>query len=143
MTRLRKILVGAGVALVIAQVIPVSRTNPPVESEVPASPEVRQILRRACYDCHSNETVWPGYAYVAPVSWLIASDVLRGRRHMNFSTWNRLSADEQAKHFREAWEQVSEGEMPLGIYLPLHPEARLTDADKAALEAWSKSGGSR
>lgn len=139
MTLIRKFLVGGAIALVGAQVIPVSRTNPPVEAEVPASPEVRQILRRACYDCHSNETVWPGYAYVAPFSWLIASDVNRGRNHVNFSTWNRYSPADRAEHLADVWDEVSQGEMPLAIYLPLHPEARLSDADKAALEAWSQA----
>jgi hypothetical protein len=135
----RKLVVGAGLALVLAQLIPVARTNPPVESEVPAPANVRAILERSCYDCHSNKTVWPKYAYVAPASWLVAFDVHRGRNHMNFSTWNRYSRQEQAKHLEEVWEQVSSGEMPLGTYLPFHPEARLSDSDKAALKAWSES----
>jgi hypothetical protein len=137
MTFAKKLVLGVGVALVAAQLSPVNRTNPPVETEVPAPANVREILKRSCYDCHSNETVWPGYAYVAPMSWLVAFDVRRGRHHMNFSTWNRYSPDEQVRHLEDVWEQVSAGEMPLGIYLPLHPEANLSDADKAALKAWS------
>jgi len=110
---------------------------------VPASPEVRAVLRRACYDCHSNETVWPWYSKVAPSSWLVSSDVLSGRRHMNFSTWNRRTAERQAEALRQAWEEVEAGEMPLWYYMPLHPEARLTDADKALLRAWSRGEGGR
>jgi hypothetical protein len=139
MASIRQIAVWGGLALVATQLIPVPRANPPVETEVPASPEVRQILRRACYDCHSNETIWPGYAYVAPVSWLVAFDVSRGRNHLNFSTWNRYTPAEQADHRHDVWEEVSEGEMPLAIYLPLHPQARLTDPDKAALKAWAET----
>lgn len=138
MTRWRKVLIGGAAALVLAQLVPVPRTNPPVELEVPASADVRQILRRACYDCHSNETVWPAYARVAPVSWLVANDVARGRRHLNFSTWNRVTPAKQSELLGEVWKEVSEGEMPMGIYLPLHPEARLTDADKATLKAWTE-----
>jgi hypothetical protein len=126
------------VAFVIIQFVPVDRSNPPVEGEVPASPEVKQILRRACYDCHSNETVWPWYSRVAPVSWLIARDVHEGREHLNFSTWDRISTQEQVEAMHESWEDVAEGEMPLWYYLPPHPEARLTDQDRAALRRWKE-----
>ena len=119
--------------------MPITRTNPAVEERVPAPPDVEAILRRSCADCHSNETVWPWYSNVAPVSWLVANDVNRARRHLNLSTWNRLSpADRQeaAEHIRE---EVLEGEMPLAIYLPLHPEARLSDADKKLIENWTRT----
>ncbi len=77
------------IALVAIQLVPVDRTNPPVETEVPATVEVRSILRRACYDCHSNETVWPWYSRIAPISWLVARDVREGREKVNLSTWNQ------------------------------------------------------
>jgi hypothetical protein len=136
----------AAACLVAAQVIPVDRSNPPVETAVTAPPAVDAILRRSCYDCHSNETVWPWYSRVAPVSWIVARDVHQGRRHLNFSQWNRLEPHERRDILEEAWEEVSAGDMPMAIYLPLHPDARLTDADKAALEAWIKDeagGGGR
>ncbi len=128
----------AGGALVVVgmQVVPVERVNPPVECDLMAPPAVREVLRRACYDCHSNETRWPWYSHVAPVSWLVARDVRRGRRHVNFSRWGSLDARRQAKAKRETWEQVSEGEMPLWFYTPLHPEARLSAEDKEVLRAW-------
>jgi cytochrome c551/c552 len=131
------------VAFVAAQFVPVARTNPPVETEVPAPPEVHAVLRRACYDCHSNETVWPWYSHVAPVSWLVADDVNHGRSHFNFSTWNRLTPNDQAKTLREAWGQIEEGNMPLWYYLPMHSAARLSDADKALLHAWMQPGAGR
>jgi hypothetical protein len=87
------------------------------------------ILRRACFDCHSNETVWPWYAYVAPVSWLVASDVEEGREELNFSQWDAYNADRQAHKIKECGEEVAEGEMPLWFYVPAHPEARLSQAD--------------
>lgn len=123
-------------AFVAAQFVPVDRSNPPVESDVVAPPEVRAILRRACYDCHSHETVWPGYSRVAPVSWLLARDVREGRRELNFSRWNRLDEKMQAKKKDKAWEEISGGDMPLWFYTPLHPSARLSEADKAILHAW-------
>jgi hypothetical protein len=127
---------GLFAAFLAAQLVPVSRTNPPIETEAPAPPEIRAVLRRACYDCHSNETVWPWYSHVAPVSWLVADDVNHGRSHLNFSTWNRLTPDEQASTLREAWEQIDGGNMPLWYYLPLHSAARLSEADKELLRGW-------
>jgi hypothetical protein len=129
-----------GVGLLGIQAVPVERTNPPVETEVPAPQEVLSVLRRACYDCHSNETTWPWYTRVAPISWLVAHDVEEGREHLNFSTWNRLDAEHRAEAREEVWEEVEEGEMPLWFYIPLHPEARLSEADKVALRAWAGGG---
>ena len=126
-------------ALVLIQLVPVERTNPPVTGEVPAPPEVRSVLQRACYDCHSNETRWPWYARVAPVSWLVAHDVEEGREHVNFSTWNEYTAKKQRKKLDEVWEEVEEGEMPLWFYVPLHPDAKLGEADLRAIEAWAKA----
>ena len=135
----KKILVIFIVLLGAAQFVPVDRTAPPSGTEVPAPPEVRAVLKRACYDCHSNETKWPWYSHVAPVSWLIASDVHEGREAMNYSTWNQLSPKKQAKRFRHSWEHVDEGEMPLWFYIPMHPEAKLTDVDKALIKEWALS----
>ena len=121
------------------QLVPIERNNPPVETEVPASEEVRSVLRRACYDCHSNETQWPWYSRVAPISWLVAHDVREGREKLNFSTWNRLSTKKQLEALHESWEEVEEGEMPPWFYLPPHPDARLSPQDRSVLRAWSAS----
>jgi hypothetical protein len=129
----------AAVALVGMQFIPVDRSNPPVTSNIPASAAVDSVIRRACYDCHSNETVWPWYAHVAPISFLVARDVHQGRRHLNFSTWGQYDTAKQTKLVREIWKQVSTGEMPMTIYLPMHPHARLSAQDKAVFEAWAKT----
>ena len=125
-------------AFLAIQLVPIERTNPPVETEVPTSPEARAVLRRACYDCHSNEVVWPWYAQVAPVSWLIARDVREGREAVNYSTWNRLDEEEQREALEESWEEIADGDMPPWFYLPLHPEARLSDEDRRILDLWSR-----
>jgi hypothetical protein len=134
LTRLAVVL---GLILVLVQLVPVERDNPPVETEVPATAEVRAILRRACYDCHSNETVWPWHTRIAPVSWLVARDVRKGREELNFSTWQRLAPRKQARLLEEVVEKVDDGEMPLPLYLFAHPEARLTAADRAKLADWA------
>lgn len=130
--------VGGSLLVVFAaiQAVPVERGNPPVESDVAAPADVAGVLRRACYDCHSNETKWPWYSRIAPASWLVARDVREGRRELNLSRWGLLDREKQRKLKREAWEQVAEREMPPWFYTPLHSEARLAPADKALLKAW-------
>jgi len=142
MTRRRGLMwtvAGLFALFLAAQFVPVTRTNPPVDSDIPAPADVKAVLRRACYDCHSNETVWPWYSYVAPVSWVVADDVNSGRRHVNFSTWNQVRPDRIPNEMRSIWRHVDSGEMPLWYYLPMHPSARLSDADKALLRAWTES----
>lgn len=118
-------------ALVAIQLVPYGRnhTNPPVTGE-PAwnSPETRALAKRACFDCHSNESVWPWYSNIAPASWLIQRDVDEGRAKLNFSAWGQgeQEVDDSAK-------LIQDGEMPPWFYLPLHSEANLTAAEKQAL----------
>jgi len=131
-----RVAVGGLVLLAAIQLVPVARENPPVESDVPAPPEVKASLRRACYDCHSHETVWPLQAYVAPASWLVAHDVKEGREELNFSRWP-AAGGVPPKAARKIGEAVSEGEMPPWLYRLAHPSARLSAADRAALAAWS------
>jgi Haem-binding domain len=117
----------------------VNRANPQVEGDFRPPAEVVSVLRRACYDCHSNETVWPWYSRIEPVSWVIGRDVQEGRAALNFSTWNRLSTKKQAEAMHESWKEIAEGEMPTWFYLALHPEARLSTNDRSVLRAWSGS----
>jgi hypothetical protein len=141
MGRSAKVVVGVVVGLVAMQLVRFDHTNPPVTGEIETPHDVKQVLRRACYDCHSNETVWPWYSQIAPVSWLVARDVRTGRKHLNFSEWAALAPEKQAKRRAGCGKQVAKGEMPMGIYVPLHPSARLSDADKALLDAWAKGEG--
>ena len=87
------------------------------------SPKTRALAVRACFDCHSNETKWPAYAYVAPISWFILSDVNGGRKHFNMTDWKPGKGDEAAK-------EVREGDMPMWQYTLMHSQARLTDTEK-------------
>lgn len=128
----------AVVALVAIQFVPVRRENPPETGLLETSGDVKKILDTSCMDCHSNQTIWPWYAQIAPVSWLVAYDVNEGREHLNFSEFTGLPADDQKHAFEEIIEVIDEGEMPLPIYPPLHPEAELTDAEKTILVTWAQ-----
>jgi len=118
-------------AAVLIQLIPFGRThtNPP-DTKEPAwnSPVTRELIHRACFDCHSNKTVWPWYSNIAPVSWLVQRDVNGGRRHLNFSEW-----DLPQRHAKDVAEEVKQGEMPPWFYLPMHPAANLSEAEKQEL----------
>ena len=137
MARASKVLLGIGIAFVAAQLVRCSHDNPPVTAEIQAPADVQQILERSCYDCHSNETRWPWYSQVAPVMWLVAHDVNEGREHLNFSTWGGLSEKAKHKAKQEIAEMVEKGEMPMGIYVPLHPEAKVSDEDQRKIRAWA------
>ena len=105
-------------------------------ADIDAPSEVESVLRESCDDCHSNETRWPWYSRVAPVSWLIARDVHEAREHLNFSDWGNPSTRKRTENMEEVWEEVEERERPLWLYLPMHPEARITAAERTTLERW-------
>jgi hypothetical protein len=140
---LRRVALAMLVVFVVLQLVPYGwrHPNPPVTQSVTwASAEAETIARNACYDCHSNETTWPAYSYVAPMSWLVRKDVEAGRHKLNFSEWDRGGGKVD-----DAAETVQEGSMPPGQYTVLHPDARLSDTEKqtliAALEQMTGSGG--
>jgi len=136
MRTVTRFLLGLLAIFLLIQFIPIIRTNPDDRRHPGTSPEVTEVLRRACYDCHSNETVWPWYSYVAPVSWLITNDVEHGRHHFNLSNFEDLSDETKVKVRDAAKQLVREDKMPLWFYLPLHPEARLSERDRAIIESW-------
>ncbi|MCF6170110.1 MAG: heme-binding domain-containing protein [Bacteroidales bacterium] len=141
----KTIWIGLLAIILIIQLIPsgkpeVERNNPDdLLQNNPVPEKVGKLLRAACYDCHSNESNYPWYAYVAPVSFLVYYDIRHGRDELNFSDWNTLGKIEQAKLLDEIGEAVEEEEMPLPIYPPLHPEARLSDADRQLITDWADS----
>lgn len=137
MKKAKVLLISLAAAAVAIQLVPVRRTNPPVESDLPAPAEVATILRGACYDCHSNATVWPWYSHLAPVSWLVASDTSEGRSKFNLSTWNRYGQAEQTTIRTRMGRMVHGGDMPPWYYALMHPAARLTAGQKAQVEAWA------
>lgn len=99
---------------------------------------VSGLIRTACFDCHSNETRWPWYSYVAPVSWLVANDVANGRRHINFSEWGKYPKSKRVLKLGQIYEQVSKGDMPIQKYLYMHADARLTAADRDSIASWTE-----
>ena len=115
----------------LIQLVPYGKSaNPPVLSE-PAwsSPTTRDLFFRACGDCHSNETKWPFYSHIAPISWLVRHDVDEGREHLNVSTWGQQSRNEG----NEAAKTVRDGEMPPWFYVIPHPEVQLSETEKREL----------
>lgn len=131
--------------LVISQFFRPSFVNPPIDpaktlvATAVVPPNVQSTLERSCNDCHSNNTVYPWYSKVAPVSWLLASDINEGRHEVNFSEWAGLTQKRKLRKLKNICDQVKEGDMPLWYYLPMHPKAKLTDADKAAICAWTQA----
>ncbi|MEW6195764.1 MAG: heme-binding domain-containing protein [Bacteroidota bacterium] len=124
-------------AFVGIQFIEIEKTNPPIIADINAPAEVKNLFKMACYDCHSNETKWPWYSSVAPVSWLIEKDVREGRGHLNFSEWELMKSDKKAEYKKEIWEEVNEGNMPLPIYTYLHPNAKLDITQKNIIRQWA------
>jgi len=123
--------IGVVAVLVAIQLVPYGwwHTNPAVVRDAPWPDErSASIARTSCYSCHSNETDWPAYSYVAPMSWLVRVDVEDGRAELNFSDW-----DEYADEAEDAIEAVSSGEMPLGRYTLIHRDAELTDEEAQVL----------
>jgi mono/diheme cytochrome c family protein len=126
------IIVVGLVLFVVIQLVPYGKNhaNPAVVSEPNwDSQQTRDLAQRACFDCHSNETVWPWYSNIAPVSWLVYHDVEEGRNQFNFSDWQNSYLTD-AGEFSEV---ISEGEMPPFQYLLMHSNAKLTDAEKQQL----------
>jgi hypothetical protein len=134
----RWVLLSVVAGLGLIQFVPVDRSNPPVTGEISAPEPVMAVLRGSCYNCHSNETRWPWYSRVAPVSWRIAEHVREAREHLNFSEWQGLPVEDRDQAMEEIWEEVEKGAMPLSDYLSMHPEAVLTDPQRDALRRWSE-----
>ena len=129
---MKKLLIALIVLFVLIQAVPYGRdhTNPKVLAEPKwDSPKTKELFMRACGDCHSNETKWPWYSNIAPISWMVYNHVEEGREHFNVSMWGKQKKNEGD----EAVEEVREGEMPPLSYLLAHPEARLTDNEKKIL----------
>jgi hypothetical protein len=141
----KNVTLGAIVVLALIQLIQPSRTNPQAvpskaleaHEQVPA--DVQAILKRSCYDCHSNSTVWPWYSHVAPVSWYLAHHVNGGRRHVNFQDWEAQENPKEAhEHLGLTCKLVREGDMPPADYRLIHEGTRLSPSDVNTVCAWTK-----
>lgn len=143
-TAKRRTVLLAGFAILLVgiaiQFVPVARTNRLGSGDPVAPRDVMWILRRACYDCHSTETRWPIWAYVAPISWRVVADVERARSVLNFSDWATHTPANQAALRAMASQATSAHRMPVWYYVSLHPDAKMSDADVAALKHWAESG---
>ena len=136
-----KVMMGLGAVVVLAQLARPSMENPPVTGDIQAPAEVHGVLKRSCYDCHSSATKWPWYAQVVPVSWVVAHDVNDGRKHLNFSEWENYEPGRKLKKLKEIAEEVEEGEMPMEIYVSLHGDAKLSEAEKKSIVEWAERAG--
>lgn len=132
----KTIAIGVIILLLALTVLPwLIQTNPPVVAEPPwDSLQTRELAERACLECHRNSTKWPLYSRLPLVSLLITKDVLQGRQHLNLSEWGAANASgRERRSAQQIARQVSSGEMPPALYLPLHPEANLSPAEKQQL----------
>jgi hypothetical protein len=146
--RRKPVVAGLVVVLLILQITAPAKTNPPVDrsralSSTSAPEPVMNILRRSCFDCHSSETRWPWYASVAPTSWLVVSDVNEARGQLNFSKWTGYNPYDRADLLDKICDNVTHRRMPLWEYRIVHPAARLTDAEIAAICTWTKAEAAR
>ncbi|PYP88434.1 MAG: cytochrome C [Blastocatellia bacterium AA13] len=138
---------GLVVLVVLAQFVRPAKTNPIVQADrsmqahVKIPDDVAALLKRACADCHSDETVWPWYSNIAPVSWFVIDHVNHGRKHLNFSEWQNEAQSIPTRtldhRLEEILKEVKSGGMPLSSYTLLHPEARLTDQERDRICNWA------
>ena len=126
---------------VLLSFIPFDRSNKPSVAEINAPDEVKFILKRSCYDCHSYETKYPLYSYVFPISILINHHINEGREELNFSEFESLTISKQSSKLRSIVEEIEENEMPLFGYTVIHRDAILSPEEKEVLITWAKSRG--
>ena len=126
-----------------------ARTNPPlppggdISTTNPPPPQIAALLHAACYDCHSNETKWPWYGHIAPVSWLVVGDVNDGRERLNFSDWPHALPERAAKRLERVSEELGYKEMPPAKYTLIHADARLTEDQRKQLIQWADDTASK
>ncbi len=141
----KRILLGIVIVFLGMQLFRIDMKNPSVNYQddfitmMNPPAEVETILRTSCYDCHSNETSYPWYSNVAPVSWWVEHHIEEGREELNFSEWGTYDAERKDHKLEECAEEVEEGEMPLQPYTITHDEAKLTGAQKELMEEWFNS----
>ena len=125
------------IAFLGIQFLEVDQTNPPVEADIEAPSNIKAIFKKSCYDCHSNETKWPWYSKVAPVSWMISDHVNKGRKQLNFSMWEKYYTADQRRLKEEILEEILNENMPLKNYTFLHPNSILTIDKKNLIKDWA------
>ncbi|MFT5662399.1 MAG: hypothetical protein ACI9TV_003050 [Sulfurimonas sp.] len=138
---IKKIVIGIVIILVGIQFISVDKTNPPLDEKLTlkAPAQVMEVMKQSCFDCHSNETKWPYYADIAPMSFVVADHVKDARRALNFSKWNEISEEIKILRLKRAIVTVKNGMMALPSYVSAHEEAELSKEDKTILITWFES----
>lgn len=132
----KKILLVLLTALVLLQFLPLNAPTGSNRNEIKTNEEVKKILRKSCYDCHSDLTVWPWYTKVFPINVYLYHHVEEGKGELNFSEWETLSKKDKAKKGDEILEALEEGEMPLSDYVLLHPNAKISKEELDVLKNW-------
>jgi Haem-binding domain len=149
---IKKVLIAVGAAAIAALggslihpfgAATASGTNQAILRETQIDPETLALIQRACQNCHSQNTRWPWYSHVAPVSWLLARDVQQARSHMNLSQWQDYSTDDRLRLLSAIGSAARNHVMPPQRYLLLHPEARLSDLERQQLYRWTRTERSR
>ena len=149
---MKKILIGVVVAAIAAAggslihpfgTLGSSRNYQTILQGAQIDPPTLALVRRACQNCHSQQTVWPWYSRIAPASWLLERDVQQARLQMNLSRWQDYSPDDHLRLLSEIGSAVKNREMPVQRYLLLHPEAQLTDAERQQIYRWTRTERSR
>lgn len=141
----KKILLALLAILIIMQFFGIDKSNPEVDpsedfvAQQVSDPELGQLIKSACYDCHSYETEYPWYTSLAPLSYWIKGHINAGRDELNFSKWATYPSKRQSHKMDESAEMIREKKMPLKSYTWLHSEAKLTDEQKERLAAFFES----
>ncbi|WP_292655779.1 heme-binding domain-containing protein [Nitratifractor sp.] len=127
--------------LLVVQLVQIKVPEPPKagsQDEIKAPKEIMALLKKSCYDCHSNHTRWPWYSHIAPISWEVDSHVRDGRDWLNFSIWNRYSEEKKQKFYKGIAKSI-DWKMPPADYMWIHKDARLTPQERQAIKTWAQS----
>jgi len=141
----KRVGIALATLLIGIQFVPVARSNAPVHpatgiyTSEPVPSPVRSVLESSCQNCHSSQTIWPWYSYVAPVSWLVVHHVKKGRSELNFSEWNTYPAKRKEQKLEEICEQVMNGDMPDNTYLLIHRSAKLSEQQREDVCTWAQA----
>lgn len=145
MSNKKKVIIGLSILLVVIQVFQPARNHSGQESSVDVTaivsvpPSVLNILKRSCYDCHSNNTGYPWYSWIQPGAWFMNNHIKKGKEELNFSDFGSYSTRKQANKFKAIANIIHKNEMPLKSYTIIHKNARLSIADKELLIMWATS----
>ena len=141
----KKILLAILIFIGVSQFIKIDKENETVNSSLDflsiESPTkgISKMIKNQCYDCHSDETKYPWYADIAPVSWWLKSNINGARDFMNFSTWGLLTPKQKIAKMQECFEALQEEEMPVALYILMHDQSQFSEKETESLQEWFKN----